>query len=75
MQYLRPGFGERKSQYLDNIEISTGSIVIREEVGFTFDKARKDGSQGVTAKVYGTELPYASKNWPQQGDVWGQRTR
>ncbi|MED6169887.1 hypothetical protein PIB30_025299 [Stylosanthes scabra] len=34
-----PGFGERKSQYLDDIAILTGGTVIREEVGLTLDKA------------------------------------
>ncbi|KAI5651255.1 hypothetical protein M9H77_37260 [Catharanthus roseus] len=45
-----PGFGERKSQYLDDIAILTGATVIREEVGLTLDKA---GSEvlGHAAKV------------------------
>ncbi|KAF5766692.1 putative chaperonin Cpn60/TCP-1 family, groEL-like apical domain superfamily [Helianthus annuus] len=34
-----PGFGERKSQYLDDIAILTGGTVIRDEVGLTLDKA------------------------------------
>ncbi|WOG99195.1 hypothetical protein DCAR_0518543 [Daucus carota subsp. sativus] len=34
-----PGFGERKSQYLDDIAILTGGTVIREEVGLTLDQA------------------------------------
>lgn len=34
-----PGFGERKSQYLDDIAILTGATVIREEVGLSLDKA------------------------------------
>ncbi|KAJ0468008.1 putative chaperonin Cpn60/TCP-1 family, groEL-like apical domain superfamily [Helianthus annuus] len=34
-----PGFGERKSQYLDDIAILTGGTVIRDEVGITLDKA------------------------------------
>ncbi|XP_056165594.1 chaperonin 60 subunit beta 2, chloroplastic-like [Syzygium oleosum] len=37
-----PGFGERKSQYLDDIAILTGGTVIREEVGLTLDKADKE---------------------------------
>ncbi|KAF3964816.1 hypothetical protein CMV_010932, partial [Castanea mollissima] len=37
-----PGFGERKSQYLDDIAILTGGTVIREEVGLTLDKAEKE---------------------------------
>lgn len=45
-----PGFGERKSQYLDDIAILTGGTVIRDEVGITLDKA---GSEvlGTAAKV------------------------
>ncbi|KAK1356204.1 RuBisCO large subunit-binding protein subunit beta, chloroplastic [Heracleum sosnowskyi] len=45
-----PGFGERKSQYLDDIAILTGGTVIREEVGLTLDKADKD-VLGHAAKV------------------------
>ncbi|KAL8140187.1 hypothetical protein V2J09_006208 [Rumex salicifolius] len=37
-----PGFGERKSQYLDDIAILTGGTVIRDEVGLTLDKADKE---------------------------------
>eukprot|EP00250_Pteridium_aquilinum_P033854 c6493_g1_i1 orf=115-1968(+) len=33
-----PGFGERKSQYLDDIAILTGGTVIRDEVGLSLDK-------------------------------------
>ncbi|KAJ6944973.1 chaperonin 60 subunit beta 2 [Populus alba x Populus x berolinensis] len=33
-----PGFGERKSQYLDDIAILTGGTVVREEVGLALDK-------------------------------------
>ncbi|KAJ8535914.1 hypothetical protein K7X08_034315 [Anisodus acutangulus] len=45
-----PGFGDRKSQYLDDIAILTGGTVIREEVGLYLDKA---GSEvlGHAAKV------------------------
>ncbi|KAL9251904.1 RuBisCO large subunit-binding protein subunit beta, chloroplastic-like protein [Drosera capensis] len=45
-----PGFGERKSQYLDDIAILTGATVIRDELGLTLDKA---GSEvlGLAAKV------------------------
>ncbi|CAM8898396.1 unnamed protein product [Rhodiola kirilowii] len=39
--FKAPGFGERKSQYLDDIAILTGGTVIREEVGLTLDKADK----------------------------------
>ncbi|CAI0440520.1 unnamed protein product [Linum tenue] len=37
-----PGFGERKSQYLDDIAILTGGTVIREEVGLSLDKVGKE---------------------------------
>ncbi|XVF00101.1 hypothetical protein REPUB_Repub03eG0256400 [Reevesia pubescens] len=37
-----PGFGERKSQYLDDIAILTGGTVIRDEVGLSLDKADKE---------------------------------
>ncbi|KAG2297228.1 hypothetical protein Bca52824_043897 [Brassica carinata] len=33
-----PGFGERKSQYLDDIAALTGATVIREEVGLQLEK-------------------------------------
>ncbi|KAK8950269.1 hypothetical protein KSP40_PGU018213 [Platanthera guangdongensis] len=45
-----PGFGERKSQYLDDIAILTGATVIRDEVGLTLDKADKE-VLGTAAKV------------------------
>ncbi|WJX68084.1 hypothetical protein P8452_52490 [Trifolium repens] len=59
-----PGFGERKSQYLDDIAILTGGFVgnnmhlpyllagtvIREEVGLTLDKAGKE-VLGTASKV------------------------
>ncbi|KAH9314600.1 hypothetical protein KI387_023227, partial [Taxus chinensis] len=45
-----PGFGERKSQYLDDIATLTGGTVIRDEVGLSLDKV---GSEvlGTAAKV------------------------
>lgn len=45
-----PGFGERKSQYLDDIAILTGGTVVRDEVGLSLDKV---GSEvlGNAAKV------------------------
>ncbi|GAB2269382.1 hypothetical protein Dimus_004301 [Dionaea muscipula] len=45
-----PGFGARKGEYLDDIAILTGGIVIRDEVGLSLDKA---GSEvlGHAAKV------------------------
>merc|ERR1712100_709558 len=33
-----PGFGERKSQYLEDIAILTGGTVVKEEVGLSLDK-------------------------------------
>lgn len=45
-----PGFGERKSQYLDDIAILTGGTVIREEVGLSLDKAGNE-VLGTAAKV------------------------
>ncbi|KRY05907.1 RuBisCO large subunit-binding protein subunit beta, chloroplastic, partial [Trichinella patagoniensis] len=45
-----PGFGERKSQYLDDIAILTGATVIRDEVGLTLDKVDKE-VLGSAAKV------------------------
>ncbi|XWS11964.1 hypothetical protein CRYUN_Cryun37aG0050100 [Craigia yunnanensis] len=45
-----PGFGERKSQYLDDIAILTGGTVIRDEVGLSLDKAEKE-VLGQAAKV------------------------
>ncbi|MCL7022465.1 hypothetical protein MKW94_011158 [Papaver nudicaule] len=45
-----PGFGERKSQYLDDIAILTGGTVIREEVGLSLDKADSE-VLGHAAKV------------------------
>jgi len=62
-----------KAQGSVNTRANTLEIAIREEVGFVFDKARKDGAQGGAAKVYGMGLPYTSKNWPQQGVVLGWR--
>ena len=32
------GFGERKSQYLEDIAILTGGTVVKEEVGLSLDK-------------------------------------
>ncbi|XP_065878310.1 ruBisCO large subunit-binding protein subunit beta, chloroplastic [Euphorbia lathyris] len=37
-----PGFGERKSQYLEDIAILTGGTVVREEVGLALDKVGKE---------------------------------
>lgn len=49
-----PGFGERKSQYLDDIAVLTGGTVIRDEIGLSLDKV---GSEvlGTAAKVVVTK--------------------
>ena len=33
-----PGFGERKSSYLEDIAILTGGTVVKEEIGLQLDK-------------------------------------
>jgi len=45
-----PGFGERKTSYLEDIAIMTGATVIKEEVGITVDKATED-MLGRAAKI------------------------
>uniref|UniRef100_A0A0C9QL51 TSA: Wollemia nobilis Ref_Wollemi_Transcript_28772_2502 transcribed RNA sequence n=1 Tax=Wollemia nobilis TaxID=56998 RepID=A0A0C9QL51_9CONI len=45
-----PGFGERKSQYLDDIAILTGGTVVREEVGLSLEKVGNE-ILGNAAKV------------------------
>ena len=35
-----PGFGERKSSYLEDIAILTGAQVIKEELGLSLDKVK-----------------------------------
>lgn len=35
-----PGFGERKSSYLEDIAILTGAQVVKEELGLQLDKVR-----------------------------------
>lgn len=35
-----PGFGERKSSYLEDIAILTGAQVIKDELGLSLDKVR-----------------------------------
>ncbi|XP_027365324.1 chaperonin 60 subunit beta 4, chloroplastic-like isoform X2 [Abrus precatorius] len=37
-----PAFGERKTNYLEDIAILTGGTVVREDMGFTLEKANKD---------------------------------
>ncbi|KAL3701876.1 hypothetical protein R1sor_019898 [Riccia sorocarpa] len=45
-----PGFGERKSQYLDDIACLTNGTVIRDEIGLSLDKVGKE-VLGHAAKV------------------------
>lgn len=45
-----PGFGERKTSYLEDIAIMTGATVIKEEVGLSVDKATEE-VLGKAAKV------------------------
>ncbi|GBG71505.1 hypothetical protein CBR_g8922 [Chara braunii] len=45
-----PGFGERKSQYLDDIAILTGGTVVREEIGLSLDKVGRE-VLGTAAKI------------------------
>ncbi|MCO5607576.1 hypothetical protein L7F22_061773 [Adiantum nelumboides] len=45
-----PGFGERKSQYLDDIAILTGGTVVRDEMGLSLDKVGNE-VLGSAAKV------------------------
>ncbi|GBG76934.1 hypothetical protein CBR_g23148 [Chara braunii] len=45
-----PGFGERKSQYLDDIAILTGATVVREETGLSLDRIGRE-VLGTAAKV------------------------
>ncbi|KAG5557025.1 hypothetical protein RHGRI_007317 [Rhododendron griersonianum] len=49
-----PGFGDRKSQYLDDVVILTGATVNRDELGLTLDKADKE-VMGHGAKVVFTK--------------------
>ncbi|CAG9460522.1 unnamed protein product [Pedinophyceae sp. YPF-701] len=45
-----PGFGERKTQYLEDIAILTGATVVKEELGITLEKA-DESVLGVASKV------------------------
>ncbi|XP_031261327.1 chaperonin 60 subunit beta 4, chloroplastic-like [Pistacia vera] len=49
-----PAFGERKSHCLDDIAVLTGGTVIRDEMGLTLDKARKE-VLGTAVKVVITQ--------------------
>ena len=50
MAVKAPGFGERKTSYLEDIAILTGGSVVKEELGITLEKATED-VLGVAAKV------------------------
>jgi hypothetical protein len=45
-----PGFGERKTSYLEDIAILTGGQVVKDELGISLDKAGEE-VLGLTAKV------------------------
>ncbi|EFN51452.1 hypothetical protein CHLNCDRAFT_59809 [Chlorella variabilis] len=45
-----PGFGERKSSYLEDIAILTGGQLVKDELGISLDKA-DDSILGLAAKV------------------------
>lgn len=45
-----PGFGERKTSYLEDIAILTGGQLVKDELGISLDKA-DDSILGVSAKV------------------------
>ena len=36
-----PGFGERKTSYLEDIAILTGAQVVKDELGLTLDKVSR----------------------------------
>lgn len=38
-----PGFGERKSSYLEDIAILTGAQVVKDELGLSLDKVGLSG--------------------------------
>ncbi|KAJ4758623.1 chaperonin 60 beta [Rhynchospora pubera] len=45
-----PAFGARKSDYLDDLAILTGGRVVRDEIGLTLERARKE-QLGSAAKI------------------------
>ncbi|MEW5298998.1 MAG: hypothetical protein WDW36_002059 [Sanguina aurantia] len=49
-----PGFGERKSSYLEDIAILTGATLVKDELGITIDKAGEE-VLGIAAKVVVTK--------------------
>ena len=47
-----PGFGERKSQYLEDMATLTGAQIVKDELGISLDKATED-VLGLASKVWG----------------------
>jgi chaperonin GroEL len=45
-----PGFGERKTSYLEDIAILTGGTLVKDELGISLDKAGEE-VLGTAAKV------------------------
>ncbi len=50
-----PGFGERKTSYLEDIAILTGGQMVKDELGIALDKAGEE-VLGVAAKVRHTQV-------------------
>ena len=64
-----PGFGERKTSYLEDIAILTGGQLIKEELGLSLDKAGED-VLGTAAKiVIGKEFCTIVGDGSTQADV------
>jgi chaperonin GroEL len=45
-----PGFGERKTSYLEDISVMVGATMVKEELGITLEKA-DESVLGIAAKV------------------------
>jgi len=64
-----PGFGERKTSYLEDIAILTGGQLVKDELGITLDKA-DESVLGLAAKVVvGKESCTIVGDGRTQGDV------
>ncbi|GMH38191.1 hypothetical protein BSKO_06075 [Bryopsis sp. KO-2023] len=46
-----PGFGERRTQYLEDIAILTGAQLVKDELGVSLDKAQGEEVFGIASKV------------------------
>lgn len=57
-----PGFGERKSSYLEDIAIMTGAQVVKEELGLSLDKVR--------IKLFSLVVYFIVSCWVQGLEVW-----